>query len=96
MGEFTTTFWSDFTIADAFGLAAVQDTFDRAFAEWKDDYRYLTDLVITLNHKIWQHWEMDNESLMAKLYNKLWSEADVYALNNLSGLELDYFLEKTD
>lgn len=28
-----TTFFSDFTIADAFGAKAVQDTFNRAFAE---------------------------------------------------------------
>lgn len=32
-----TTFWQDFSIADRFGASAVQDTFNRAFAEWKDD-----------------------------------------------------------
>ena len=32
---FTTTFWQDFSIADAFGVAAIKDTFKRAFAEWK-------------------------------------------------------------
>lgn len=30
-----TTFWMDFSIADRFGAAAVKDTFNRAFAEWK-------------------------------------------------------------
>jgi len=29
--EFKTTFWMDFTIADAFGLDAVRDTFKRSF-----------------------------------------------------------------
>lgn len=37
--EFSTTFWSDFSIADAFGVNAVKDTYKRAFKEWKDDYR---------------------------------------------------------
>ena len=30
-----TTFWSDFSVADAFGTSAVVDTFKRAFEEWK-------------------------------------------------------------
>lgn len=32
-----TTFWQDFSIADVFGEDAVTDTFQRAFAEWKDN-----------------------------------------------------------
>ena len=51
-----TTFWEDFTIADFFGVKAIQDTFDRAFGEWKKDYKYLTELILVLNHKIWQHY----------------------------------------
>ena len=57
MGNFSTTFWQDFIIADRFGIPAVKDTFRRAFGEWKRDYRYLTDLVLVLNHKIWEHYE---------------------------------------
>lgn len=91
---FETTFWDDFTIADAFGLNAIQDTFDRAFNEWKSDYKYLTDLVMVLNHKIWFWYEKDNS--IAKLYNTLWMKADGYAVNNLTGDELNYFLEVTD
>lgn len=53
--EFSTTFWDDFSIADAFGVGAIKDTYNRAFKEWKSDYRYLTDLVIVLNHKCW-YW----------------------------------------
>ena len=49
--ELQTTFWNDFSIADRFGLSAVQDTFNRAFEEWKEDYKYLTELVLVLNHK---------------------------------------------
>ena len=43
--ELQTTFWNDFSIADRFGLSAIQDTFNRAFKEWKENYKYLTELV---------------------------------------------------
>ena len=51
-----TTFWQDFSIADTYGLQAIQDTFNRAFDAWKDNYKYLTELVLVLNHKIFHHY----------------------------------------
>lgn len=92
--EFKTTFWSDFTIADAFGTEAIKDTFNRAFKYWKDNYEYLTELVLVLNWKIWQHYEK-NEAY-AKLYNELWMKADNYGLDNLKGDELNYFIRTLD
>lgn len=92
---FSTTFWQDFSIADAFGTAAIEDTFNRAFKEWRSDYRYLTDLVIVLNHKIWQHYEAGHEEY-ARLYDKCWRIADQYAYENLKGAEMDYFFAQTD
>ena len=94
MEEFSTTFWLDFTIADAFGLEAIQDTYNRAFEEWKSDYRYLTDLVIVLNHKIWQ-WHEKNDNY-ALLYNDLWMKTHDYALDTLKGKEFEYYYSKTD
>lgn len=92
--NFSTTFRMDFTIADHFGIPAIKDTFNRAFAEWKSDYRYLTDLVITLNHKIWEHYE--TRPSYAEVYNELWEQADAYACDNLKGDELSYFYRVTD
>jgi hypothetical protein len=89
-----TTFYEDFSIADAFGERAVKDTFNRAFKEWKHNYKYLTELVMALNWKIWEHYE-HNERL-AKLYNDLWEKADQYACENLKGEELSYFYETVD
>lgn len=89
------TFRSDFTIADHFGANAIQDTFNRAFKEWHTDYKMLTELVITLNHKIWEHYHNHNEEY-TKLYNTLWEQADAYAVDNLKDNELDYFLTQTD
>ena len=93
--EFSTTFCEDFSIADRFGVSAVRDTFDRAFDEWKDDYRYLTELVIVLNHKIWQHYESGNVAL-SRLYDELWRRADEYAWNTLQGEQQDYYFRMTD
>lgn len=92
--ECTTTFWTDFSIADMFGVNAIKDTFDRAFKEWKNDYKYLTELVMVLNHKIWQ-WYERNE-VIAEVYNELWEKADAYACENLKGKELSYFYRITD
>ena len=93
--ETITTFGMDFAIADVFGADAVKDTFKRAFVEWKSDYKYLTELVLILNWKIWEHFEKGNEPL-ARVYNDLWIQADNYACENLKGDELGYFLQMTD
>lgn len=93
--EFTTTFWQDFTIADAFGVSAIKDTYKRAFEEWKSDYRYLTDLVIVVNHKCWYWYEKGNMEL-SQLYSDLYYKADAYACENLKGDELSYYFRVTD
>ena len=92
--EEKTTFWDDFSTADAFGTIAIKDTFNRAFNEWKSNYIYLTELVMVLNHKIWQWYEEMPE--YGKLYDELWAKADNYACNTLKGEELTYFLRTTD
>lgn len=90
-----TTFWDDFSIADAYGIRAIKNTYERSFNDWKDDYQYLTELVMVLNWKLWYHYENGNEGY-ARLYNELWKEVDMYAMDNLHGDELSYFIETTD
>ena len=92
--ETKTTFWQDFSIADMFGVEAVKDTYNRAFNGWKDNYIYLTELVIVLNWKVWQHYE--NNEPLARVYQELWEKADYYACNNLKGEEMEYFFRVTD
>ena len=36
-----TTFYTYFSIADKFGASTIQDTYNRAFAEWKNDVEVL-------------------------------------------------------
>lgn len=90
-----TTFWEDFSIADHFGINAIKDTYNRAFNEWKKDYKYLTELSLVLNWKSWEHFENGNTDLSA-LYGELWEKADTYAYENLNEEERHYYWEKTD
>lgn len=93
--EFKTTFWQDFTIADKFGLNAIKDTYKRAFNEWKTDKVYITELVLVLNWKIWEHHEKGDKE-KAELYDKLWRETDEWCTKNLKDDDLRYYLQTTD
>lgn len=90
-----TTFYQDFSIADAFGIDAIKDTYNRAFSEWKNTIVYITELDMVLNHKIWEHYHKKNEEI-TKLYDSLWKELDGWCIDNLKGSDLDYFLRVTD
>ena len=95
MYKMKTTFWSDFTIADAFGDEAIKDTYKRAFNEWKDDLIYLTELVMVTNWKCWEWYEKGNEK-RSELYSRLYYKTDAYALKHLKGEKLKYYLRTID
>ena len=89
-----TTFYMDFSIADRFGIAAVKDTFRRAMKAWKDNHEYLTELVLVLNWKQWEHYE--TRPALTEAYYDLWNEASRYAGETLQGEELEYYFRCTD
>ena len=89
-----TTFYQDFSIADKFGKDAVIETYHRAFNEWKKDYKYITELVMVLNWKIYEHYENNNE--LAEIYNDLWEKLDIWAQDNLKDDQLSYYYKTTD
>jgi len=93
--ETKTTFWQDFEIANVFGKKAIEDTFNRAFKEWKNDIVYLTELVLVLNWQMWMWHDLGNDDL-GMLYNNLWEKADQWAMDNLKDEDLKYFLKTTD
>lgn len=71
-----TTYWQDFSIADRFMYKEknpIQDTYKRALEYAKTDYKVFTELVLVLNHKIWQWYETDNN--IGLIYNDLWQKA---------------------
>lgn len=93
--ECFTTFWTDFSIAATYGIPAIKETYQRVFAEWKDDYKYLTELVIVLNHLGWNFYETGKNE-KANVFFDLFREAQEYAYENLKGEELTYFIRTTD
>ena len=89
-----TTYYMDFSIAEPFGVGAIKETYNTAMECWKNDYKYLTEIVMVLNWKIFEHYGHNDR--YAKLYDELWREADMYAQTHLKGEELDYFYRTTD
>lgn len=92
--ETITTFFMDFSIADGFGKSAIQETYNNAMNCWKDDYKFITELYIVLNHKIWQWYETNED--VARLYDKLWRDCGNYADEHFSQDELSYFYRIAD
>lgn len=95
MYQMKTTFWSDFAIAEKFGIAAVEETYRRCFKEWKTYYVYLTELAIVCNWLCWSHWEKGHDDL-SELYSTLYYKTRDYALSHLKGSELSYYIRTTD
>jgi hypothetical protein len=87
-----TSFYSDFSIADKFGKSAILDTYNRAFNEWKHDSQYLTEFVMVMNWKMWEH----ESDAFCKVYYDLYIKASTYAMKNLKGEELEYYFRTTD
>lgn len=93
--ETQTTLYGDFTIADAFGVDAVVDTYNRVFKEWQQDAVFMTELSLVLNHKIWEHHHKNNSGLMVT-YDTLWKKHDEWCGNALNDEDYDYYLRITD
>lgn len=92
--KFVSTFWEDFTVADAFGKDAVNETFDRCFKEWKDNVVYATELVITMSIKSCYWYEKNDE--LSMLYSELYHKIDGYNMDHLKGKDMEFYLNTTD
>ena len=89
-----TTFFSDFSIAERFGVAAVKDTFKRAFKEWHNNVEYVTELCMVLNHKC--NFLYKSKPGLSKVYADLFYKLDDWCIENLKGDDLSYFYRTTD
>jgi len=69
-----TTFVSDFALAEPFGDNAIKDTYNRASRSWLSDYKYFTELIMSLNHLCW-FWHANNEHGLSELYSDLYYKA---------------------
>ena len=92
--EMKTTFWDDFCIADAFGVSAIEDTYNRSFNSWKHDYIYLTELSLVMNWKMFEWYNKDD--CKYQMYYNLYCKIDSWCMDNLINSELIYYIETTD
>ena len=91
-----TTFWQDFWIAAAYGTDAVQDTYNRAMKEWKDNYIYMTELALVLNHMGCLFYKKNDTITLARLFFQLDEQHTDWCYENLKGDELAYFMQVID
>jgi hypothetical protein len=92
--ERKTTFFSDLSIAECYGETAVLSTYKDVMKAWKNNITYMCEWVISLNQKIWQHYESNPQ--LAKLYNSLWQRADVFCCEHFKDEELKIYYDYTD
>lgn len=94
-----TTFWQDFTTADIFvGIEKnpIEDTYKRALDYAKTDYKFFTELVLVLNHKIWQWYQKD--ATRGILYDTLWrmAQEEFFKLYEDDEEAISYYYRVTD
>lgn len=93
--ERKTTFFSDLSIAEWYGVSSVRDTFNNVVSSWLSDVEYFTEFVMSLNLKIWEWYDRGDEEL-ARLYDELWRKADAMACDKYKGEDADYFFRTLD
>lgn len=75
--ERITTFFSDMSIAEWYGLAEVRESYNRIVKSWLSDYKFFTEFVLVLNWKSWE-WAMyggRKYEELSKLYVELFEDA---------------------
>lgn len=92
-----TTFYADLSIAEYYGEANVKDTYNQVMKEWLDNIEYITEFVLCLNWKCWEHHGRDNHDL-AVLYHDLYYKAvdEVMERYKNDQKSLLYYYEITD
>lgn len=75
-----TTFYHDLSIAEYgqvyWGEAnAIKDTFERVLKEWIDDVEFITEFVLSLNWKSWEHANNADMAEICQLYANLYYKA---------------------
>ena len=92
--EVKTTFYTDFSIAERYGVDAIRSTFEQSFEEWNSNCEYVTELCMVLNWKMFRWFENNDE--LFNLYKELYTRLDQWCINNLKGDDLEYYYKTTD
>lgn len=92
--QFESTFWEEFSSTDEYGSDEVQKHYQVVFEQWKDNLKYLTELVLVLNLKTFIWFGVDDN--LGMTYDELWKKTDQYAMDTLKGDDLHYYLSTLD
>jgi len=92
--KFDSTLWEEFSVAEGYGSDGILKHYQIVFEQWKDNLKFLTELVLVLNIKIFIWYGVDDS--IGKMYDQLWKETDGYALETLKGEDLHYYLSTLD
>lgn len=87
-------FLEQFTKAEKKGLDEIKYVFQDLFKKYKVDYKLLTELVVVLDLKNWEHKQEKNS--YSRLYNRLYENANDYAVQHLKDIELDYYFDNIE
>ena len=85
-----TTFYEDFTIAEAFGASAVRETFQRAKREWSIDYKYFTELLLMIELKMHECYMNGDEDLL-EAYCEIVDKGNMYRKQHFDSEASEYF-----
>jgi len=94
--ERKTTFFSDLSIGEWYGLEGVRDTYKRVMSEWLNNVEYITEFIACLGIKASQ-WAQRNPEL-CDLYSHLFKIARGKFYERYANDEYakDYFFQMTD
>ena len=94
--ERKTTFFSDLSIAELFGVDSIQDTYARVMKEWINNLVFITEFIACLGVKASQ-WAGKNESLCGA-YSHLYAIGCDQFYKHYANNEdaKSYFFEMTD
>ena len=93
--------WRDFSEAEVIGAHYIRETFSKIFAKWKYNHEYLLKLCIVLYNKVCfftsntQTFKPSKAEEYALVYLNLWKRADRFALDTLTGEEIQYLYKIT-
>ena len=90
-----TTFYTDLSIADRFGINAIKSTYASVMKNWSKNTVYVTEFCMALNWKVWEHYYDGNEKY-ALAYNDLYEKCDEWCRKHLKGEDLQYYYRTTD
>lgn len=92
--KFDSTFFEEFSIAEQYGPKGIREHFNLVFREWKDNLKYVMELVQVLNLKVATWFGKDDD--LGMTYDELWHIADSYVFENYSKEDLQTYLHTLD